>query len=269
MYPRKQNTLAYAIVFSGILIGGAILYTRGDSDEPTEIVPGPLTSTQALNAVRNVEADDHVWGSPNAPIVLVTYSDFSCPFCKDYHATMHKIVDLYGRDGKLAWVFRHIPIVKLHEEAPMYALASECVAKEAGNQAFWTFSDSLFEAIDIETKPDTEKLLALAEAAGVSRTVFSSCMRANELMVDVEKDFDEAITAGAKASPFTVLLTPDGRTSFEGAREFKPLSIAIQAAFQTLGDDTLVSPLEAQNATQFNFDDIEDTTVEESIVPTE
>jgi protein-disulfide isomerase len=272
MYPRRNNTLAYAIILAGLMVGGAILYTRGDASKTQDkLIEAPQTTQAALNAVRNVQPDDHIWGSPNAPIILITYSDFGCPFCKEYHTTMHTIVDLYGRDGKLAWVFRHIPIVKLHEEAPMYALASECVAKEAGNQAFWTFSDSLFDAIDIDVKPDTNKLLELAEAAGVSRQGFTSCMRANELMVEVEKDFDEAVAAGATASPFTVLLTPDGRTSFVGGRDFKPLSIAVQAALQTLGEDTLVSPSEAPNAAVFDIEATEETdgtSTEESLVPT-
>jgi len=270
MYPRRSNTLAYAIILAGIMVGGAILYTRGDTTSSNEpIAPVPTTATEKLNAVRHVQADDHIWGSPNAPIVMVTYSDFGCPFCKEYHATMHKIVDLYGRDGKLAWVFRHIPIVQLHEESPMYALASECVAKDGGNQAFWKFTDSLFEAIDVTVKPDTEKLLALAEGAGVSRQSFAACMRANELMAEVEKDFDEAVAAGATASPFTVLLTPDGRTSFVGGRDFQPLSIAVQAALQTLGADTLIPPSQGQGATFFDVEFTDGTSSAESLVPTD
>ena len=165
-----------------------------------------------------------------------------------------------------------MPIVQLHAEAPMYALASECVAQRGGNQAFWKFSDALFNAIDIEVKPDTEKLLEIAENAGIARTAFTSCMRENTLMDAVEQDFDEAISAGATASPFTVLLTPDGKTSFLGAREFQPLSIAIEATLQTLGtSDTLVSPSEADNATKFNPEETiySDTAVDEgSLVPT-
>lgn len=153
----------------------------------------------------------------------------------------------------------------------MYALASECVAREGGNEAFWTFSDSLFDSIDIDVKPGTEELLALAEQAGVSRQTFASCMRNNELMGEVEKDFNEAKAAGATASPFTVLLTPDGRTSFTGAREYRPLSAALQAALQTVGATELLPPSSSSNEILFDFEAAAldtSTVTEESLVPT-
>lgn len=264
MPPRRPNTLVIAILIAGAIIAGAIYVTRRDNNNPSALLPTGENNS-LLDAVRPVEADDHVWGNPNAPIVLVTYSDFSCPFCKEYHQALHQVIDLYGRDGKIAWVFRHIPIVQMHAEAPMYALASECVAKHGGNQAFWTFSDALFAAIDVDVKPGTEELLTLAEQAGIERQIFTSCMRENALMEAVEEDFDEAVAAGAQASPFTVVIAPDGRSSFEGSRPFSVLGPAIKIAVDAVGATELRSPSEAYDATRFPQQDTYDDTTDDQV----
>lgn len=266
MIPQNQRTLVIAILLSGLIIGWAIFYTRSGTIHTTE--GGATTTATRLASVRPVQANDHVWGNPNAKMVFIVYSDFVCPFCKEFHTTMHNIIEYYGTDGSVAWVFRHIPIVQLHKEAPMYALASECVAQLGGNQAFWKFSDSLFAAITIDTQPDTDALLALAEGAGIERPAFASCMRSNELMTAVTRDFNEAVAAGASASPFTVLITPDGRTSFEGARDFKTLSVAIMASLKTQPAGTLVPPTTGASTPFDQVIEPTDASGTDSIVPT-
>ncbi|OGC47664.1 hypothetical protein A2886_02700 [candidate division WWE3 bacterium RIFCSPHIGHO2_01_FULL_42_13] len=90
-----------------------------------------------------ISPDEHVRGSANANIVLVEYSDFECPFCQQFHPTVKQAMENYG--DKFAWVYRQFPLESIHPSARGAAAASECVAQEGGNDAFWDYADALFE----------------------------------------------------------------------------------------------------------------------------
>ena len=68
----------------------------------------------AAGAVKVVDSEDHIFGNPDAPVKLVEYSDFECPFCKRVHPTLKKIMADYGIDGEVAWVYRHFPLDSIH-----------------------------------------------------------------------------------------------------------------------------------------------------------
>ena len=109
--PRRSLAIPVAIVIGALILGFAVyLPQRGDPDLITE--PVPSTERTAKN-VRPVGPTDWIRGNPNAPIIIVEYSDFECPFCKQYHQTLRRIVEEFGKDGKVAWVFRHFPISEL------------------------------------------------------------------------------------------------------------------------------------------------------------
>ena len=79
------------------------------------------------DAVRPVTREDHIKGNPDAPIKIVEYSDFECPFCKRFHDTMNEVMSEVD-NGQVAWVFRHFPLDQLHPvKARAVAVASECV----------------------------------------------------------------------------------------------------------------------------------------------
>jgi hypothetical protein len=64
---------------------------------------------EAAGAVKPVGPTDHLLGSSTAPVKIIEFSDFECPFCKRFHATMRQLMDEYGKEGKIAWVYRHFP----------------------------------------------------------------------------------------------------------------------------------------------------------------
>ena len=93
-------------------------------------------------AMRAPSASDHIIGSPTAPIVLVEYSDFQCPYCKMIHPSLKQIVS--DSNGQVAWVYRDFPLYQIHPEAENSANAAECIAAQLGNDAFWSFGDTIF-----------------------------------------------------------------------------------------------------------------------------
>src|SRR6185295_5043808 len=88
---------------------------------------------QAAQSVKPVAAEDHIRGDLAAPVKVIEFSDFECPFCKGFHATMKQVMADYEKDGKVAWVYRHFPIDELHSKARKEAQAAECAGELGGN----------------------------------------------------------------------------------------------------------------------------------------
>ena len=99
------------------------------------------------------ESNDHVLGNPSAEIMIIEYSDFECPYCKVLHQTLTKIVN--ESNGRIAWTFRHLPY---HQNSFEKAIASDCVAKLKGNEAFWKYADLLFGLLKTNQESISEQL---------------------------------------------------------------------------------------------------------------
>jgi protein-disulfide isomerase len=233
---RRHLPIIIAVAISALIIGIAYVVVQRDAaeEEAGETLTMPGEPGVEETPVPELQPGDHVFGNPNADILFYVYSDFGCPFCKEYHLTMKNIVNVYGSDGRVAWVWRHMPLVQLHPNSPMYALASECIAEEAGDAGFWKFADSIFETYDPLSPPGAADLVLLAEAAGASRTQFVACMQADRHMGHVEDEFDQAVAAGADGTPFTVIISSEQRIVLKGAQQFRTLAGAVQAVLRTI-----------------------------------
>lgn len=118
-----------------------------------------LAGTMESNYTGNVPAineKDHIMGNPNADIVIIEYSDFECPYCKTHHSTLNKIVEEYN--GQVAWVFRHYPLIEIHQNAFEKAVASECVSQIKGNESFWEYTKLLYGMIKTSQDSVTDQL---------------------------------------------------------------------------------------------------------------
>lgn len=100
-----------------------------------------------------VTADEHIFGNPNAPVTIVEYSDYECPFCKQFQPTLKQIVQ--GSNGNVRWVYRNYP---LHQHSFEKLTAAECIAKLKGNDAYWKYGDSLFGLLKTADDSVSEKL---------------------------------------------------------------------------------------------------------------
>lgn len=183
----------------------------------------PTTGEVAGAAVRPLDATDHVRGNPNAPIVFIEYSDFDCPFCKLFHETMRKVMDKYGTSGKVAWVYRNLPIKQLHPNAPKLAEAAECVAELGGNDAFWKFADLVFGERETNAQTDMTKLPSFAQQAGVDKAKYEECFNSGKHAATVTKSIDEfiKISGGKVGTPHTFVLVGDQSAVIEGAQPYE------------------------------------------------
>ena len=236
-FMNKQQTNPYfvpvAIVIVGAFIGGAIFFSSDSkSVASNDNIKTPVTQQDKTNFVDPVDDKDHIRGSMNAPVKIVEYSDFECPFCQRHHGTLAQIFNSHVESGDVAWVFRQFPIEQSHSKAPTVALASECVAKLGGNEAFWKFADRYFEVSLSNNRTDIEMVIPkLIGEIGVSDTDFQSCMNSGELMADVEEDFNNAVATGSRGTPWSILIAPNGKTfPINGAQPAAAIEQLIQIA---------------------------------------
>lgn len=161
----KSNNLAIpiAIVIAGTLIAGAVYMegrrsTQGITSEAAE-EQEEARRIASREPMAPVTSEDHIRGNPNAPVKIVEYSDMECPFCRRFHTTMKQVMDGYGKDGKVVWVYRHLPLDSIHSKARPEAVAAECADELGGNDAFWTFIDRFFELTPSNNQTELETVI--------------------------------------------------------------------------------------------------------------
>lgn len=207
-----------AILLAAVIIAGAIIFTgSGRTTTPTP-QGNPLTppTQQAAAEVEPVTEADHIRGNPNAPIMIVEYSDYDCPFCQRFHEYMNQAMAEYGAEGKIAWVYRHSPLPSLHVNAPKIAEAAECVAELAGNDAFWKFSDLVFTRT-INTPTNMLSLPTFAEQAGADVEAYKTCVESGKYTAAIQEDMELARKAGVTGTPHSYLIAGDQKVPMSGA----------------------------------------------------
>ncbi|MCW9054616.1 MAG: DsbA family protein [Candidatus Pacebacteria bacterium] len=224
----KKYTIPAAIVIAGLIIAGALYMVNQPSDTSTG------DTERGTVAVPAVSADDHILGNPDAKVVIVEYSDFECPFCKNFHSTMHAIMNEYGTGGEVAWVYRHFPIVSRHPKAVTQAEASECAAELGGNQAFWDFADELYRTTPGNNQFDLTKLPEIATSVGLDEGAFNECLESGRYREKVQRQYEEVVAAGGRGTPHNVVIVGDQQAPIEGAQ---PIEV-MRRVIETLLDDS-------------------------------
>lgn len=220
----QKMLIPIAIVIAGVLIAGSLLYINRGTLGST---PTSETPTAQNIDIRPIDSTDHILGNPNAPIVIVEYSDTECPYCKEFHSTMRQIMDTYGEKGQVAWVYRHFPIAELHPKAIKEAVATECAAELGGNDAFWKFTNRLYEITPANNGLDLARLPELAKEVGLNVTAFNTCLESTKHNARIEADFNEAVKAGGRGTPFSIILAGGQKTPMSGAYPYPALKSVI------------------------------------------
>lgn len=190
----RTNITALAILIGFGLVAASLYITGMQSQDGTYFVENETS-------IVRTEAR-YVYGDPDAPTVIVEFSDFQCPFCAKHHPTLKRIVD--ESDGQIAWEYRHFPLPS-HPLADDAAYGAECVGKHLGNEAFWKYTDSMFS-----TKVTEKSIKDTAIALGLSEKKFDTCIADEKTQAIVSAD-EKAVTAlGLNSTPSNVVVFSDG-----------------------------------------------------------
>ena len=177
--------------------------------------PSPRVSPPAPpvpSALQSI-SDAAVKGSSSAPVVLIEYADFQCPYCGQFaRQLLPELEKRYIATGKMRVVFRHMPLQEIHPQAMMAAEAAEC-GREQGK--FWEMHDALFG----DQRLDETSLLDKARTTGLDIPRFAQCVRGSG-GVKVRQDLAAARSLGMAVTPSFLI----GRDTGSGVKVEKFLT---------------------------------------------
>jgi protein-disulfide isomerase len=242
--------------FNGLLIGVIILVgvasffagsytsnwnsnqiTAEDLDESIaklelKLLQNQLPTKQAVEPVRISIDNDPIIGNPDAPITIIEFSDFQCPFCARFHTqTLPLILEEYIEQGKVKLVFKEFPIQSIHSNALPASVAAECANDQ---NKFKEMHDMLFEKQNDWNKLETVDALSMfsqyASGMQLDEEVFDSCLTSGKHISEIKKDLDDGRDYGVSGTPgFFVGNNQIGFVELKGAQPFESFKKIIDA----------------------------------------
>ncbi|GAB4481212.1 MAG: hypothetical protein OHK0031_02910 [Anaerolineales bacterium] len=223
---RQKQEQSQRLIIGSIIILGALLVAAAliwSNFKPIGEVIVPAAKTRPM-------VDFNAMGDKNAPVTIVEYSDFQCPYCANFsNQTEQQLIDAFVATGKVRFVYRSYGEF-IGPESRRTAEAAYC----AGDQGkFWEMHDIIFANQNGENVGNfsDRKIVAFAEKIGLDMGQFNDCFNSNKYADQVTQDGLDGKQAGVKATPsFTI-----NGTLFEGAQPIGAFQTAIEAALAAAG----------------------------------
>ncbi|WP_026090096.1 DsbA family protein [Candidatus Nitrosopumilus sediminis] len=244
----KKSTFNGLIVGIIILVGVAAFFAGSYTSNSNQISNEDLDDaiaklelkllqnqlpTKQPSAPVKISADnDPIIGNPDAPITIVEFSDFQCPFCARFHTqTLPLIIEEYIEQGKVKLVFRDFPIQSIHPNALPASVAAECANEQ---NKFREMHDMLFEKQNEWNKLETVDALSLfnqyATEIKLDEEQFDSCLSSGKYIPEIKKDLDDGRDYGVSGTPgFFIGNDEIGYVELKGAQPFDSFKKIIDA----------------------------------------
>lgn len=226
----NNNKLAIAITFAAVIIAGALVFfalqLRGNSgmasvadanlsQQIEEGIQAYIQKQEEEARQAQIEAnkpkfvdgdftdDDAVLGDPNAPVTMIEFSDYECPFCKRHFTqTFPLLKEKYIDTGKVKLIYRDFPLPFHDPLATTQAMAAECVREQSDDETYFAYHDLIFEATNSNGQGmEAETLYELAEQVGADRNEFTQCLEDEKYKDEVAKDIADGQSAGVTGTP--------------------------------------------------------------------
>lgn len=221
--PPSRKSLNRPLIFGIILAAiGAVALLIISGQQASDAIIDPEPRTYPLVNKTNM-------GDEDAPVVMVEYSDFNCPFCGRFHKnTLPLIIENYISTGKVYFVYRNYTILGL----PSFraAKAGLCAAEQ---ERFWPYHDYLFLNQD-ETDPNafsSGRLEQFAERAGMDTNAFRECFIDDRTHDQIDSEFEQAREDGAESTPTFII----NGTLIRGAQDYEVFEDQIESALALVG----------------------------------
>ncbi len=185
-----------AIALAGIVIAVAVIYSVNSPSTKNDTGKNEMA---ALGAMPAVTSTDFVLGNQNAPVTVVEYGDFQCPFCSKFFKETESVLrESYIKTGKIKFIYRDFAF--LGQESFWAANAAHC----AGEQGkFWDYHDYLFSNQRGENQGAFSKpnLKGFAVALALDKVKFNACLDSDKYDDSVKKASKDGAAAGVQGTP--------------------------------------------------------------------
>ena len=193
-------------------------YQKISSGELLSLAVDSIEQEARIDLLHN--GNDPSLGLVTAPVTIVAFEDFQCPYCRQAQPALKQLLATYGRDVR--FIYKDFPLNVIHEEAQAAAEAGQC-AYEQGK--FWEFHDALFEN---QERLSEAFYRTVAKEVGMNITQFNECEKSGKYRKQVNEDAQLGRTLGVVGTPtffvngelFAQGYSPELNQSFEKAIEF-------------------------------------------------
>ena len=165
-----------------------------------------------------VDESDHAQGAADAPVTLVEYGDYQCPYCGAAYPIVKQLQERFGDD--LRFVFRNFPLQQLHEHAMSAALMAELAATKG---RFWEAHDALYEN---QEQLGSELYAVIAKQLGIDARGLGAALESEKLFEKVQKDFNGGVRSGVNGTPSFFV----NGTRYDGPRDFETMAETLDRA---------------------------------------
>jgi len=215
------------VSLAGALMMGFMFFNNSYSDngkatmkdeKNNKVLNDGLIAAKKLDLAE--EKINGVWtrGNKDAPVTLLEYSDYQCPYCARHHKTLFQIMEAYP--DKVKWEYKHFPLDSIHPYSRKAAEAAEC----AGDQGkFWAFSDLLFANQKAINNKIYEKI---AKRLNLKMKDFNSCFSSGKYKEKVSADLADGQSKGVRGTPGNFV----NGVELRGAVPFEQMKTAIDKA---------------------------------------
>lgn len=233
----RDYLLPASILIAAIMISGSIMYLVGNGNKNFQRldlgqadVPGATVPTVATGDVPQVSDRDVILGNSKAPVTLIEYGDYQCPFCGRFFTQVEPpLRDNYIKNGKVRMVFRNFQF--LGPESTAAAGAAECAKDQ---RQYWAYHDALFTAEIADGRENNGNLtrdlfLKLAGDLKLDVSAFTNCIDSNKYASQVSKDTADAQAHGVNSTPTTFV----NDQKLQGALPFAQFASVIDGFLKT------------------------------------
>lgn len=201
---KRDPFLPASIIVAAIVIAGAVIYSTGQREvakQPALLTDNEPAAGAGLNSLID---DDVVLGDSNAPVEVVEFGDYQCPFCGRFFNNVEpRLISEYVETGKVKFVYRDFAF--LGPESLAAALASQCAAEQG---KFWEYHDKLFRAEITDGRENNGNLSpafmkSLAAELGLNGGQFARCLDTRKYQTEIDKDYEDGVANGVNGTPAT------------------------------------------------------------------
>ena len=194
------TVLAFAV---GVLVGyvvwgygsaqGANQTAQTAAQSSGEIAEAPVTAQPEFVRYDIPSEGYPAIGPEDAPITIVEFSDYQCPYCQRWHQQVYEPL-LAAYPGKIRFVYRHFPLTSIHPDAFDAAQAAMCAGEQ---DAYWTYHELLFNGRSLGSSIYTQ----YAQDLGLNVEKFNTCLAEEKYKAKIDADLDFAVNLGIRSTP--------------------------------------------------------------------